>query len=344
MQPHPTPPRLAVLDQSTIVEGRDAAAALRETVALAPHVEAAGYARYWLAEHHNSAAHAGSAPEILIAAVLGATRTIRVGSAGVMLPHYAALKVAEQFRVLEALHPGRVDLGLGRAPGSDGMTAYALNPLAAQQGEDHFPGQVLDLLHWLGEGLPDGHPLRAVRAAPEITTRPEVWMLGSSDFGARAAAHFGLPYCFADFITERGGEAVIDLYRRAFRPSSWLAAPRAAVAVYALAADTEAEAWRLAQSRALFRLRRDRGQFLPFPPPEALARERLTPSEEARLSAWRARALVGSAEQVSAGLAALAAAHQAEEVAILTPCHDAAARRRSYALIAEAMAALPRAA
>jgi luciferase family oxidoreductase group 1 len=337
-------PVLSILDQSTIREGASAADALRETVALAPFVDQHGYARYWLAEHHNSAAHAGSAPEILIGALLAATRRIRVGSAGVMLPHYAALKVAEQFRVLEALYPGRVDLGLGRAPGSDGVTAYALNPLAAQQGADHFPGQAFDLLHWLGEGLPADHPLRAVRAMPEVPTRPEVWMLGSSDFGARAAAHFGLPYCFADFITERGGEAVIALYRKSFRPSPWLAAPRAAVAVFALAADTEAAAWHHAQSRALFRVRRDRGLFAPYPPPDALAREALSPGEEARIAAWRVSALVGSAEQVAAKLAALAAAHQAEEVAILTPCFDPEARRRSYALIAEATAALPQAA
>jgi luciferase family oxidoreductase group 1 len=337
-------PILSVLDQSTIREGSSAAEALRETVSLAPFVEQHGYARYWLAEHHNSAAHAGSAPEILIGAVLAATRRMRVGSAGVMLPHYAALKVAEQFRVLEALYPGRVDLGLGRAPGSDGMAAYALNPLAAQQGADHFPGQVFDLLHWLGDGLPTEHPLRQVRAMPEVPTRPEVWMLGSSDFGARAAAHFGLPYCFADFITERGGEAVIALYRRSFRPSPWLAEPRAAVAVFALAAGTEAEAWHHAQSRALFRIFRDRGVFAPLPPPGALAHAQLAPSEEARIAAWRETALVGAAEQVAAKLSAVAAAHQAEEVAILTPCFDLEARRRSFALIAEATAALPAAA
>ena len=244
-------PTLSILDQSTIREGGSAAQALQETLALAPFAERHGYARYWLAEHHNSEAHAGSAPEILVGALLAATQRIRVGSAGVMLPHYSALKVAEQFKVLEALHPGRVDLGLGRAPGSDGMTAFALNPLAAQQGEDHFPGQVQALLHWLGDGLPGEHPLARVRASPAIATRPEVWMLGSSDFGALAAAHFGLPYCFADFISERGGEAAIALYRRNFRPSPFLAAPHAAVAVFALAAATEAEAWWHARARAV---------------------------------------------------------------------------------------------
>jgi luciferase family oxidoreductase group 1 len=336
--------RLSVLDQSTIISGRTAADALQDTVALAPIVEAAGYHRYWLAEHHNTPSHAGSAPEILITAVLAATKTIRVGSAGVMLPHYAALKVAEQFRVIEALFPNRADLGLGRAPGSDGITAYALNPVAAQQGADAFPGQVHDLLHWLGGGLPDTHPLRAVRATPEIATQPQVWILGSSDYGAQLAAHFGLPYAFADFISERGGEAVCALYRERFRPSQYLAAPLCAVAVYALAADTEAQAFRLARGRELFRVRRSRGEFLPLATPEEADAHPFTAEEQARTEAWRRRALVGAPEQVAARLAAVAAAHGAAEVAILTPCHDFAARARSYALIAEATRTVVRAA
>jgi luciferase family oxidoreductase group 1 len=327
---------LSVLDQSTIVSGRSAADALRETVALAPIVEAAGYRRYWLAEHHNTPSHAGSAPEILITAVLGATKTIRVGSAGVMLPHYSALKVAEQFRVIEALYPNRADLGLGRAPGSDGITAYALNPLAAQQGADQFPAQVNDLLHWLSGGLPETHPLRMVRATPEITTMPQVWILGSSDYGAQLAAHFGLPYCFADFISERGGDAVCALYRERFRPSAFLDRPLCAVAVYALAADTEAAAFRLARGRELFRVRRARGEFLPLATPEEADAYPFTPEEEARSAAWRRRALLGAPETVAARLAETAARHGADEVAILTPCHDFAARARSYQLIAEA--------
>jgi luciferase family oxidoreductase group 1 len=332
---------LSVLDQSTIVSGRTAADALRETVALAPIVETAGYRRYWLAEHHNTPSHAGSAPEILITAVLGATKTIRVGSAGVMLPHYSALKVAEQFRVIEALYPNRADLGLGRAPGSDGITAYALNPHAfqhgaAQQGADQFPTQVNDLLHWLGGGLPDTHPLRMVRATPDISTQPQVWILGSSDYGAQLAAHFGLPYCFADFISERGGDAVCALYRERFRPSPYLAAPLCAVAVYALAADTEAAAFRLARGRELFRVRRARGEFLPLATPEEADAYPFTPEEEARSAAWRRRALLGAPETVAARLAETAARHGADEVAILTPCHDFAARARSYQLIAEA--------
>jgi luciferase family oxidoreductase group 1 len=176
--------RLSVLDQSTIVTGRSPDTSIRESIALAQHCEALGYHRYWCAEHHNSDSQAGTAPEILIAAIATTTQRIRVGSAGVMLPHYSALKVAEQFRVLDAIAPGRIDLGLGRAPGSDGLTAYALNP-RAETAADHFPADVRDLLAWLaGEKLVEGHPFRDIRAQPGGPTMPEVWILGSSDYGA----------------------------------------------------------------------------------------------------------------------------------------------------------------
>lgn len=326
-------PALSILDQSSVVSGRGPGDAIQETLALARLADALGYARYWLAEHHNSESHAGSAPEILIAAIAATTRRIRVGSAGVMLPHYAALKVAEQFRALEAIAPGRIDLGLGRAPGSDGRTAYALNPNAAQAA-DAFPAQLRDLLGWLGDGLPEGHPFREVRASPQVTTRPEVWVLGSSDYGAQVAAFFGLPYCFAHFITDgRGAAEALALYREHCK-----AAPHAAVAVYALAADSEAEAQRLFLPRALWRLHRDRGHFPPLPTAAEAEAHPWTPAELARVEAMRARAMIGTGPQVRGRLAALAAELQVQEVAVLTPCHDAAARRRSYALLAEAFA------
>ena len=326
-------PALSILDQSSVVSGRGPGDAIQETLALARLADALGYARYWLAEHHNSESHAGSAPEILIAAIAATTRRIRVGSAGVMLPHYAALKVAEQFRALEAIAPGRIDLGLGRAPGSDGRTAYALNPNAAQAA-DAFPAQLRDLLGWLGDGLPEGHPFREVRASPQVSTRPEVWVLGSSDYGAQVAAFFGLPYCFAHFITDGHGAAeALALYREHCK-----AAPHAAVAVYALAADSEAEAQRLFLPRALWRLHRDRGHFPPLPTAAEAEAHPWTPAELARVEAMRARAMIGTGPQVRGRLAALAAELQVQEVAVLTPCHDAAARRRSYALLAEAFA------
>ncbi len=328
---------LSVLDQSSVVSGRGADDALRETLALAPQVEAWGYKRYWLAEHHNSAAHAGSAPEIMIAAIAATTRRIRVGSAGVMLPHYSALKVAEQFRVLEAIAPGRIDLGLGRAPGSDGRTAFALNPDAAQAA-DRFPQQLRDLLGWLGDGLPVDHPFRAVIASPVVPTRPEPWILGSSDYGAQVAAYFGLPYCFAHFITDGGGaDTAMHLYHEGFRPGPHGAAPHGAVAVYALAAPTEAEADALFAPRALFRLRRDRGIFAPYPTAEEAAEHAYSDAERARIADMRARALVGTPDVVARRITAMAGELRAAEVAILTPCHDAVARARSYRLIAEAM-------
>jgi luciferase family oxidoreductase group 1 len=333
------PLSLSILDQSTIASGRGAGEAIRETLELARHADAWGYARYWMAEHHNSGAHAGSAPEMLVAAIAATTRRIRVGTAGVMLPHYSPLKVAEQFRVAEAIAPGRIDLGLGRAPGSDGRTAFALNPRANEAAEQ-FPNQVRDLLGWLGEGLPEGHPFRAVTASPAVPTRPQVWILGSSDYGAQVAAYFGLPYCFAHFITDRGSEEAMGLYREGFRPQpeipGRLAAPQAALGVFALTAETEAEAWRLYKSRELWRLFRDTGRFPPLPSVEEAEAYPYSEAERAHLDRIRDKAIVGAPEQVKAKLEALAERHGAAELAILTPCHDPEARRRSYRLLAEA--------
>ncbi len=329
--------KLSVLDQSTVVTGRAPDTSIRESIALAQHCEALGYARYWLAEHHASASQAGTAPEILISAIAATTTRIRVGSAGVMLPHYSSLKVAEQFRVLEAIAPGRIDLGLGRAPGSDGRTAFALNPLA-ETAADHFPAQVRDLLAWLaGEKLVEGHPFRDIIAQPQGATVPEVWVLGSSDYGAQVAAYFGLPYCFAHFITDgRGTEQALAVYRELYRPSGRQPAPYAALCVWAMAAETPAEAERLFSSRALWRLRRDRGMFTALPSPEEAAAHEYTEAERARVAGLRERALFGTPDAVAERLGALAAAHGAEEIAILTTLHDAGARRRSYTLLAEA--------
>ena len=207
--------RLSVLDQSVAVVDRPQSEAIRNTMALAKACEGWGYHRFWVSEHHANPTIVGTAPEILIAAIAATTSTIRVGSAGVMLPHYSAFKVAEQFRVLDAIAPGRIDLGLGRAPGSDGRTAFALNPLANER-PAQFPNDVRDLMAWVtGSELPEGHHFRTVKAYPEGDTAPEIWMLGSSDYGAQVAAHFGLPYAFAWFFTEGvGAQQALDLYRR----------------------------------------------------------------------------------------------------------------------------------
>jgi luciferase family oxidoreductase group 1 len=333
------PLSLAILDQSTIASGRGADAAIRETLELARHADAWGYGRYWLAEHHNSQSHAGSAPEMLVAAIAATTRRIRVGTAGVMLPHYASLKVAEQFRVAEAIAPGRIDLGLGRAPGSDGRTAFALNPNANEAAE-RFPNQVQEVLGWLGEGLPANHPFRMVTASPVVPTRPQVWILGSSDYGAQVAAYFGLPYCFAHFISDRGSEGAMQIYREGFQPKpdtpGRLATPHGALGVFALTADTEAAAWRLYKSRELWRLFRDSGRFPPLPSVEEAEAYPYSEAERAHLDRLRRNVMVGAPEQVKAKLEALAVRHAVQEVAILSPCHDPAARRRSYQLLAEA--------
>ena len=212
--------RLSVLDQSTASKGRTQDTAIRETLELARHCDALGYHRYWVSEHHNSGSIVGTAPEILMSAIAATTPRIRVGSAGVMLPHYSALKVAEQFRVLEAIAPGRIDLGIGRAPGSDQMTSYALNP-NPENVLDQFPRQVQELQHWVsGTPLPEGHPFRTVVAQPTGPTSPEMWILGSSDYGAQLAAYFGLPYAFAYFFSEGTGvEQALELYRKNYRPS-----------------------------------------------------------------------------------------------------------------------------
>jgi luciferase family oxidoreductase group 1 len=330
--------RLSVLDQSTVLSGRAADASIRESLALAKHCEALGYHRYWVAEHHNSASIAGSAPEILIAAIAATTSRIRVGSAGVMLPHYSALKVAEQFRVLEAIAPGRIDLGLGRAPGSDGLTAHALNPNAAHAAE-HFPAAVRDLMSWLkGEKLVERHPFRDVIAMPQGPTAPEIWMLGSSDYGAQVAAHFGMPYCFAHFISDGAGCAeAIGVYREMFQPGV-LAEPHAAVCVWALAAETEEEAGRLFSSRALARLWRDKGVFAALPSPEEAAAYPYSPGEAARIERIRERAYWGTAAKVAAQLRGLAGELGVDEVAVLSTCHDPAARRQSYTLLAREFA------
>jgi luciferase family oxidoreductase group 1 len=328
--------RLSVLDQSTVVTGRSPDSSIRESIALARHCEALGFNRYWCAEHHNSDSIAGSAPEVLLAAIGAVTSRIRIGSAGIMLPHYSSLKVAEQFRVLEAIAPGRVDLGLGRAPGSDGRTAYALNP-NAETAAEHFPAQVRDLLHWLaGQKLVEGHPYRDIVAQPQGPGVPEAWVLGSSDYGAQVAAYFGLPYCFASFITDgRGAEQAVNVYRQTYRPSERHPEPYAAVCIWALAADTEEEADHLFRSRALARLLRDKGVFAPLVTPEEAAAREYTEGEMLRLQKIGERHLRGTGKQVGDGLRQMAETLGIDEIAVLTTTHDPEKRRRSYTLLSQ---------
>jgi luciferase family oxidoreductase group 1 len=329
--------RLSVLDQSTAAKGRTQDVAIRETLALAKRCDALGYHRYWVSEHHNTESIVGTAPEVLMAAIAATTSRIRVGSAGVMLPHYSALKVAEQFRVLEAIAPGRIDLGVGRAPGSDRLTAFALNP-HSDAGES-FPRQVAELQAWVsGAPLPDGHPYAAIRAHPTGPTTPEVWILGSSDYGAQLAAHFGLPYAFAYFFTEgKGVEMALDLYRSNYRASARHPTPQATICVWALAAESEAEARRLLKTREFWRIGFEQGIRKPLITPEEADAFAYTGEERATIDKLRQRAIVGTGEQVAARLREIVERLQLDEVVVVTWTYDFAPRVRSYELIAEAM-------
>jgi luciferase family oxidoreductase group 1 len=328
--------KLSVLDQSTAAEGASQHLAIQETLALARHCEALGYHRYWVSEHHNSDSIVGTAPEILMAAIAATTSRIRVGSAGVMLPHYAALKVAEQFRVLEAIAPGRIDLGVGRAPGSDRLTAYALNPYA--NAADEFPRQVQELRAWVsGAPQEDGHPFAAIKAHPLGSTSPELWILGSSDYGAQLAAHFGLPYAFAYFFSEgRGVDEALSLYRRNYRPSARYPLPQATICVWALAADTEAEARHLLKTREFWRVGFEQGLRKPLVTPEFADAYPYSETERATIEALRRKAIVGTGAIVAVRLRELASRLDLDELVVVTWTHDPAARHRSYELLAAA--------
>jgi luciferase family oxidoreductase group 1 len=324
--------RLSVLDQSVSLAGSSEDAAIRDTLELAADCDALGYSRFWLSEHHGLPTIIGSAPEILMAAIAARTSTIRIGSAGVMLPHYSALKVAEQFRVLEALAPGRIDLGVGRAPGGDMRTARALNPNATHAADD-FPEQVRDLQAWITP--PCVHA--GITAHPTGPHAPELWILGSSNYGAQLAAHFGVPYAFAYFFTDgRGATAAIDLYRRLYRPSERHPQPQATVCVWALAGDSDADAAHHALSRERWRLDRERGVLGPLQSPVVVAAAGFSALEQPTLDTMRARAFVGSAATVAERLRALATELQMDELVVNTWAHDPAVRRRSYRLLAQA--------
>ncbi len=330
--------RLSVLDQSTASKGRTQDTAIRETLELARRCDALGYHRYWLSEHHNSGTIVGTAPEIVMAAIAATTTRIRVGSAGVMLPHYSALKVAEQFRVLEAIAPGRIDLGIGRAPGSDQMTSYALNP-NPQNVHEQFPRQVQELQHWVsGTPLPEGHPFKQIIAQPTGPTKPDIWILGSSEYGAQMAAYFGLPYAFAYFFSEGTGvEQALDLYRKNYRPSENNPKPSATICVWALAAESEDEALFQFKPRERAMIDRKQGIRLPLMSP-AEAERPYSAAERGLAEKLHRKAIVGSAEQVAARLTELAKSLALDELVVVTWTYDPAPRRRSYELLAETFA------
>ncbi len=327
---------LSVLDQSPVRQGVTPRDALMETIELARHCEALGYRRYWLAEHHATPALAGSAPEIMIARIAAETSHIRVGSGGVMLSHYSSLKVAEQFRMLETLYPGRIDLGIGRAPGSDQLTAAALAHGPGALGIEHFPNQIADLIGYLEHTIPSEHPFSRIQLSPDGETLPEIWILGSSDQSAIFAAYFGRAFSFAHFITDEGGPEIMAAYKSQFRPSARLAAPQASIGVFVICADSEERALYLAASRDLSRLRSRQGILKPFPPPEEALSYPYTDIEKRVVEFHHRRQIVGTPETVKPRLEALAASYEVDEVVVLTITYDYEARKRSYALLAEA--------
>ena len=327
---------LSVLDQSPIRRGGTAADAIRETLVLAEAADRLGYRRYWLAEHHSSGGLASASPEILIGQVAARTQHIRVGSGGVMLSHYSPLKVAEQFRMLEALYPGRIDLGIGRAPGSDRRTAEVLSYGRNNLTLEHFPNQLADLEAFLTDDLPVGHPFLGIRAMPDGPSVPELWMLGSTAVGATYAAHLGWAFSFAHFISPDGGEDVIHAYRRAFKPSPFFAEPRASIGVSVTCAVTEQEAERLAWSRWCWRvISNSGGERRGIPSPEEAMAYPYTPRDREYIEYMRSRSIYGDPEQVKAQLLRLGEVYGVDEFVVVTITHDFAARLRSYELLAQ---------
>jgi luciferase family oxidoreductase group 1 len=332
----PSPVPLSVLDLSPVPSGTPASRALHETVELARTAERLGYARYWLAEHHNIPSVASSAPTVMIATVAAATTTIRVGSGGVMLPNHSPLAVAETFRVLEGLYPGRIDLGIGRAPGTDQRTALALRRSREALAADDFPEQYAELLAYV-DGFPGGHPLASVTAVPADVPLPPVWILGSSLYGGQAAAAFGTGFAFAGHFGAADPAEAIGGYRERFRPSSRLAEPRAILAAAAIVAPTEERAGELRRAADLAMVRLRTGRPAPLPSPEEAAAHPWTPLELELASTFRRFMSVGTPEQVRDDLLDRLRRSGADELMITTNVHDPAERRLSYELLASAM-------
>jgi luciferase family oxidoreductase group 1 len=330
--------RLSVLDQSPISQGMSGADALRNTIDLAQLTDSLGYHRYWVAEHHGGPMLASASPEALIGPIASATERIRVGSGGVMLPHYSPLKVAETFTMLAALYPDRIDLGLGRASGTDPLTTFALQRDRRQAAPDDFPQQLAELLAYFDDSLPDDHPFqRLAKTLPGRPAVPAVWLLGSSPQSAIWAAQLALPYAFADFINPGGEEIARDYRQRFAEAHASPHYPTTAVAAWVLCAETDEEAQRLAASSRMTLTLLRRGQLVPVPPPEEAIAFLEREGKPVSGSLPGRRGIIGSPETVRAEIEKLAADYGADEVIIVTITYDHAARRRSYELIAEAM-------
>jgi luciferase family oxidoreductase group 1 len=328
---------VSVLDLVPVGEGVDAAEAVASSLTLARRADELGFTRYWLAEHHNMPGIASSAPPVMIAAVAAATRRIRVGSGGVMLPNHAPLVVAEQFGTLAALHPGRIDLGLGRAPGTDQFTARALRREATPSADD-FPEQLGELGAFLAGQWPDGHPYGAIKAVPHASEQPVIWLLGSSLYSAELAGLLGMPFAFAHHFSARNTLPALARYRESFRPIGNLDTPHAMVTVNVVCAPTDDEAERIALPAALSFLRLRQGRPGPLPTPETAAAHPWSAEERAFVAQRREGQAVGSPETVEKELAALLADTAADELMVTAMLHDPADRIRSIELVRELFA------
>jgi luciferase family oxidoreductase group 1 len=325
---------LSVLDLSFVTSGSTPAQALRNTLDLARHTDGLGYTRFWVAEHHNLPSVASGAPDIMIGQIAAVTERIRVGSGGVMLPNHAPLMVAERFKLLEALYPNRIDLGLGRAPGTDPVTSYALRRMQEERGRDDFLERLQELLLLETKAFPPDHPFRRIEIMPSGVPLPPIWLLGSSDYSAHLAARLGLGFGFAHhFATHDAADSMLS-YRNGFQPSQWLAEPHAILTVAINCAETDDEAERLASSADLNFVRRMRGEFGPIPSPEEALAYPYTPSEREMIRRNRERLFVGSPGTVRQKLQPLIDATQADELMVTSAMHDHEARKRSYDLVA----------
>lgn len=323
---------LSVLDLVPVGSGSSAGQAIRNSVELARLADRLGYARYWLAEHHGMPSIASSSPEILIEHLASATERIRVGSGGIMLPNHAPLRIAEAFHTLEALHPGRIDLGVGRAPGTDPATSSALRPFDAEQ----YPQQLAELVGLSRRSFPEDHPFHRVRVVPEGVPLPPVWLLGSSGATARLAGSLGMGYGFASHFSPAPAAPAIRAYREAFQPSEAFPEPHVVLGAAVVCADTDERARWLAGSMELAWVRLQKGQFGALPSPEEAAAYPYTPQEQAVVRSYRALNHVGSAETVAAALAKLAEESGADEVIVTSMIHSHEERLRSYELLAGA--------
>jgi luciferase family oxidoreductase group 1 len=327
--------RLSVLDQSPISEGSTGSQALHDTIDLARLADRLGYHRYWVAEHHGGTMLAGPSPEVLIGPIAANTQRIRVGSGGVMLPHYSPLKVAESFSVLAGLFPERIDLGLGRAAGTDPLTTYALQRDRRSAAPNDFPDQLAELLLYVNGGFPEGHRFARLAELPGRPETPEPWLLGSSPQSAIWAGELGLPYAFADFISPAGAAIVAD-YRARFQHSERHMTPQTAVAAWVIAADSEEEARLLATSARMAFKMLQRGRLIAVPPPEKAVRFLESEGEDISAPPPGRRTIVGAIDKVRAQIEQLAADYGADEVIAVTITYDHAARRKSYELLADA--------